>query len=563
MPFRKPHFLVLGILAFGPLACGGRGGLAGVAPAGGTSPAITVADLRKRLYLIADDSMMGREAGRLGNYEVTAYIASEAKRFGLEPAGDSGTFFQTIPLFVRIPDSASTLAVAGSTLELWKDFLPVPPVQRLPVSLGASVEGFPVVFGGTIGDSTMALGGEQVAGKVVVLDAARDPAGQRAFSLAGLARFGSAAALLVANLDYAPPGVVEYLSEPQAFLRTGPPPAGRPAAAMISQSAAVRILGRPLDELSPGAAGRPMAGYFGFVDAPPERPARNVVAVLRGRDPALRHEYVAIGAHTDHIGIAAAPVDHDSLRAWNTIMRPLGADTRNPGQPAPEQAAAIRYLLDSLRALRPPRPDSIYNGADDDGSGTVTVLEIAEALVAGPRPARSILFVWHTAEEKGLWGSQWFTDHPTVPRDSIVAQLNMDMVGRGLPLDLAKGPPILEVIGARRLSTELGDVIERVNAGRQHPVQFDWSFDANGHPLNRYCRSDHYMYARYGIPIAFFSAGKHQDYHMVTDEPQYINYPHMAVLADFIKDVALGVANLDHRLVVDKPRPDPLAPCRQ
>jgi Zn-dependent M28 family amino/carboxypeptidase len=201
------------------------------------------------------------------------------------------------------------------------------------------------------------------------------------------------------------------------------------------------------------------------------------------------------------------------------------------------------------------------------------MLEIAEAMSRGSqRPKRSILFVWHTAEEKGLYGSQWFTDHPTVPRDSIVAQLNMDMVGRGRRSDHERGGPnALGLVGSRRLSTELGDLIERVNNDRapagsttfDPPFQIDYSYDANGHPDNVYCRSDHYMYARYGIPIAFFSTGIHRDYHMVTDEPQYVDYYRMTRVAGFIRDVAREVADLDHRPVVDKPRMDPKGPCQQ
>jgi hypothetical protein len=106
-------------------------------------------------------------------------------------------------------------------------------------------------------------------------------------------------------------------------------------------------------------------------------------------------------------------------------------------------------------------------------------------------------------------------------------------------------------------------LIERVNRGGGHDLTIDYRYDANGHPDNVYCRSDHYMYARYGIPIAFFSTGLHRDYHEVTDEPQYIDYDHMARVATLVRDVALGVANLDHRLVVDKPKPDPKAPCHQ
>lgn len=112
-------------------------------------------------------------------------------------------------------------------------------------------------------------------------------------------------------------------------------------------------------------------------------------------------------------------------------------------------------------------------------------------------------------------------------------------------------------------SSELGAAIDAVNARRDEPYLIDYSFDAPRHPLNRFCRSDHYMYARYGIPIAFFSRGYHIDYHMVTDEPQYINYDGLARVAGFVRDVAIELANRDQRLVLDKAKPDPRAPCRQ
>ena len=170
-----------------------------------------------------------------------------------------------------------------------------------------------------------------------------------------------------------------------------------------------------------------------FSERPVEAPARNVIAIVRGSDPALRNEYVAIGAHSDHIANAARAVDHDSLLAYNRVMRPNGADPRvaRTAPVTPAEIARIAAIRDSLGKLRAPRRDSIYNGADDDGSGSVALLEIAENLAGRNRPRRSVLIVWHTGEESGLLGSAWFTDHTTVPHDSIVAQINMDMVGRG------------------------------------------------------------------------------------------------------------------------------------
>jgi Zn-dependent M28 family amino/carboxypeptidase len=175
-----------------------------------------------------------------------------------------------------------------------------------------------------------------------------------------------------------------------------------------------------------------------------------------------------------------------------------------------------------------------------------------------------VLFLWHTAEEMGLLGADWFTRHTTVPRDSIVAQLNVDMIGRGGATDRpGGGPAYLQMIGSRRLSSELGDLVDRVNAEGGHGFTFDYSLDADGHPGNYYCRSDHYMYARFGIPIAFFTTGSHPDYHQLTDEPQYIDYEKMARVTRLIGDVTRTVADLDHRLVVDKPMPDPEGVCKQ
>jgi Zn-dependent M28 family amino/carboxypeptidase len=151
-----------------------------------------------------------------------------------------------------------------------------------------------------------------------------------------------------------------------------------------------------------------------------------------------------------------------------------------------------------------------------------------------------------------------------VPRDSIVAQLNIDMIGRGGPHDVANGgPDYLQVIGSRRLSTELGDLVEAVNRDGKHRFNFDYQYDAPRHPQQYYCRSDHYSYARFGIPIAFFSTGGHADYHQVTDEPQYIDYDKLARVTRFVSDLAQRVANLAHRLDVDGPVPDPNGQCVQ
>jgi hypothetical protein len=293
--------------------------------------------------------------------------------------------------------------------------------------------------------------------------------------------------------------------------------------------------------------------------------AKNVVGIIPGTDPALRGEYVSITAHNDHEGFSHRVVDHDSLRAFNAVVRPLGADSPRH-QPSPAEVAQIRTILDSLRKLHPPRADSIMNGADDDGSGTIALIEIAEAFMKGNvRPKRSILLVSHTAEEKGLKGSEWYTDHSTVPMDSIVAEFDVDMIGRGAADDIkGGGPTYLEVVGLRRLSKEFGDWVEAANAKQKIPFVFNIEYDAPGHPDQYYCRADHYSYARYGVPSVSLSRGAHRDYHQVTDEPQYIDYPDYARLTQMVFDASVFIGNADHRPSLDVPKPaDPHVPCKQ
>ena len=523
-----------------------------------TVAAITPGDLMTRLYIYADDSLEGRLGGTRGNYEATAYIAREVERLGLEPAGTDG-YFQNIPLVDRAYDDASTFGTGATTFTAWRDFLP------RDQGAGRSIDGARVVFGGTWGDSASLISLDQVRGKFVVIRVAPGPDGKPQWSTGRgqtTERFRTAAGIAVASLSDMPEDQ-QRLNRPPAP-RFGTDTTTLPTFMYITSDAAQRLLGVPLLSATSGAQGVTVRGRITFHDSATGTPARNVVAILRGSDRALRGEFVAIGAHNDHIGIQPPAVEHDSLRAFNTVMRPGGAED-NPGTPTAAQTARINTIRDSLRTLHPARLDSIANGADDDGSGTVTVLEIAEWLARrSERPKRSILFVWHTGEELGLLGSSWYTDNPTVPRDSIVAQLNIDMVGRGGPDDVPNGGPgYLQLIGSRRLSTELGDIVEAVNRSGNHGFTFDYQYDTNGNPHQYYCRSDHYEYARYGIPITFFTTGGHRDYHQVTDEPQYIDYNHMERVASLIGDIAVHVADLDHRVVVDKPKPDPQGACQQ
>lgn len=530
-----------------------------------TTASITASDLMTRLYIFADDSMMGREAGTLGNVKGTDYIAAEVKRLGLQPAGEDGGYFQTIPLKTRVTDSTSTLSVAGTPLAFGTEWAVS---GGTPVTLTNA----PVVYGGTIGDSTSMISRDSVAGKVVVYAFSQLPGSPRI--LRGAARFApNAAAIVVISPDM----FLNYMRRPSTFVDdpSNAPRASTPLV-LVTAAGVAKMFDTPVTSLVKGAVGKPLSADVRFNVTPVPFPARNVVAILPGSDKKLKGEYVAIGAHNDHIGMNNRPVNTDSLRIFNHIVRPGGAEDAGK-QATTEQQATFDSTYAAWKSANPTavaRLDSISNGADDDGSGSVAVLEVAEKLASlKTKPKRSVIFVWHVGEEKGLLGSAWFTDHPTVPRDSIVAQLNMDMVGRGAASDvvgetkdggvLHGGPNYLQLVGSRRLSTELGDLIEKVNTDDHHGFTFDYAMDANGHPMNIYCRSDHYEYARYGIPITFFTTGGHSDYHQVTDEPEFIDYQHMARVANLVEDVAVHVANLDHRVVVDQPKPDPRGACRQ
>ena len=522
-----------------------------------TSPAITPADLMTRLYIFADDSMQGRETGTEGNRRGLRYIEGELKRLGLTPMGDNGGYLQEVPLVKRGWNESFTASVDGAPLAAWSDVVPLPLRGAKP----RPVNGATVIYGGTVEEATKAITAEQAAGKIIVLKSPgalrvpRLPAGSPLTGAAGLAIFIGAPLPEQFLGFFRTPGV----SLPDG--QQGPVPMA-PTTMVLSANALKMLFGAEPAALTPGQAGKALTTNLAFAETP--APAYNVVAMIPGADPALKGQFVAIGAHNDHVGYNGAPVDHDSLRAWQRQAWTLaGAYAGLPPLNA-QQRATIRVNMDSLRALRPARKDSISNGADDDGSGSMAVLEIAENISRSrQKPKRSILFVWHTGEEKGLLGAQWVSNHLPVPLDSIIAQINIDMIGRGDAVDVkGGGPTYVGVVGAKRLSSMLGTTVDSLAKSYRTPIDLDYRLDADGHPENIYCRSDHYHYARLGIPVAFFFTGLHGDYHQVTDEPQYIDYPHYSLLTNYIRDLLVTVGN-GARPVVDKPKQDPNGQCRQ
>lgn len=232
----------------------------------------------------------------------------------------------------------------------------------------------------------------------------------------------------------------------------------------------------------------------------------NVIAFIKGRDYDTKsREYVVISAHYDHVGTDAQ--------------------------------------------------GNVYNGADDDGSGTVAILEIAEAFKKaaenGYRPKRSIVFLHFTGEEKGLLGSKFYSENPVFPLEETVTNLNIDMVGR---IDAAhkNAPNYVYLIGSNMLSTELHQLSEAANEEFVH-LNLDYKFNSKTDPNRFYYRSDHYNFAKHGIPVIFYFNGVHEDYHQKTDEPDKIEYDLLAKRARLIFYTAWKVANADHAPIVDKP----------
>jgi len=521
---------------------------------GQAANAVSAATLREHLFTISHDSMGGRNTGSRGNAMATAYVAARFRAAGLDPAGDDGTFFQNLP-FVQVTLRADASIMAG----------------KEPIPFGAGVvpgnrsdwdaTGVQPLHGGAIGDTASWPRGPEVKGRLVLF-ASGEVSGRAARGLLDQAAErlqadgASAVGLIVAEQ-----GLRFYAARAlgtSLVMEGGSAGAPLPQV-MVSEHAAATMLRGDLESASPGTTGPALQGGYSYSRSSPEWPVRNVVGILRGIDPALNHTYIAVTAHNDHVGTTSTPVDHDSLFAHNRVIRPLGADSRNRDATA-DEAKRIQAIRDSLGALRPSRRDSVFNGADDDGSGTVSLIEIARALAAGERPRRSVLFVSHAGEEMGLLGSRWFTEHPTVPRDSIIGDVDLDMVGRGPG---AADPEYLEIVGSRRLSTRFGDLLEVANAGMAASFLFDYQFDAPGHPLRYYCRVDAYSYARHGIPVASLGRGGHPDYHQLTDEPQYIDYDGLARVATLVRDFVRHVANLDERPLVDGPVGDPEARCVQ
>ncbi len=467
---------------------------------------ITPEDIRRRIAVIADDSMRGRNTPSPELEKTAEYIAGEFRRFGLKPGGENGTWFQRYPIIRRQLDSAaSALRIEGpggnATLKLGVEVGlgrggPTPLTPR---------QGPVVVIAGPA-DSVRPLAGVDVRGAWVALIANIQPRTRQDPVVAVALDSGAIGVLLVSNREDGP--WQEVLSRTTAIRYVlGVPPTARDSTApglVEVRDASLGALGVDLASLR-GATTRTAQRLTGVTmtlnvvqrDLSRES-APNVIGILEGSDPQLKNEYVFFTGHMDHVGVTNA---------------------QEPGR---------------CRAIG---ADSICNGADDDASGTVAVIEMAEAFARlQPRPRRSMIFLTVSGEERGLWGSRYFADNPPFPMSQIVANLNMDMVGRNWPDTIA-------VIG--RQHSNLGETLDRVAAAHpelnMRPIDDIWPQE------NFYRRSDHYNFAVKGVPILFFFNGTHVDYHQVSDHPDKIDADKESRLARLVFYLGYEIAQSNDR----------------
>lgn len=426
--------------------------------------AIREADLKQDLFELAGDEMRGKRAGTQDELRAAAWLAEQAREAGLQPAGEDGTYFQFFPLRRITTASNSQIRINGKSLGLWKEAWVSAPV--------ASQAEAPVVWLKSGADSAVNLKGKVVA--MNLLPPAVLPA--KGMSLWGyryalsairqqsdmLKRQGVSAIVLVA--DSTAEAAIGFFGH---ALEEGIYKLEKPGAAAISTTVPVILVRQQYrQELQqPNARVALQLQVNNFV-----YPSVNVVAKAPGSDAGLKAEHVLFSGHHDHDGVGV----------------PLAGD-------------------------------SIWNGADDNASVSVALLAIGRAWVRKPGK-RSALFVWHGAEERGLLGSRYFVEHPTVKKESIVAVLNGDMIGRNAPDTAA----LLGAIPPHRNSADLVEMTLRAN-DLVSRFKIDTSWDEASHPERWYFRSDHLPYAQAGIPAVFFTTLLHPDYHTPRDEAQRID----------------------------------------
>lgn len=454
---------------------------------------ITTADLKKHLYILAAPDMEGRETGTEGQRKAAAYIEAYFKDLGLQPGNGSGGYQQPYSIYQDTLLSTA-IEVNGTAFQLDKDFAVGATTPQATVKLREVV-----VIGSGAVDS---LKNADLAGRLVMVVGNANPAFYQQ-----LMRKNPAAYLVVSsNFPRATPANRKGRQTIHAFGRTV-----APMQFQISENLAKAIAGDKYDAVKATNTSVQLAKAQVMLDVKKSSislPASNVIALLPGTD--LKDEYVVISAHYDHVG------------KQNGV---------------------------------------VYPGADDDGSGTVGIMEIAEAFVKakkeGKGPRRSIVFLANSGEEKGLWGSEYYTDHPIFPLEKTTVNLNIDMIGRSDPDRKPDTLNYIYVVGDDKISTDLKPISEAQN-NKYTKLQLDYKYNDPNDKERIYYRSDHYNFAKNGVPIIFYYDGMlRPDYHKPTDTPDKINYDLFQKRAQLVFYTGWEMANRDAMLKRDIPLSGP------
>jgi hypothetical protein len=530
------------------------------ARANGGRDLIRAQDLKEWLGYISSDELEGRSTFSEGLGLAAAYIAEHLSAWGVKPGGDKGSYFQRVAVLGVKSDNHSTLSVeVNGQTRTFKNKEGV----TFPANVGGkrSVTSDQIEFLGYGLNAPLAnhndYAGKSVKGKVVVWLGRTGPKGLDAKfrrAVFGRSRYATEQEGAVASIGEGFTGGLP--GRPPAEQPTGGEgrPGGPPGQQVVPiESADFTTVQRLDSPIPPSVSGQDEFFEFLFsgsdvkysdlkekaskgepiptftlknvkitinLDADYRvvrtQYTRNVVGIVEGSDPSLRNTYVAFGAHYDHVGYSEGEI----------------VQTANGPRRAQPRGRVTEGAID----------DRVWNGADDDGSGTVTILSVAKAFALGPKPRRSLLFVWHSGEERGLWGSRYYADHPSVSIDKIVAQINMDMVGRNQDNKPDEFNTVYPV-GSDRISTDLHNTLIDANNALSKPLSLNFELNDPTDLEQVYYRSDHYSYAAKGIPIVFLTTGLHQDYHANTDSAEKINYEKMTRVGQLSYETAWRVAN--------------------
>jgi hypothetical protein len=496
-------------------------------------------ELREWLTYLSSDDLEGRATFSEGLGLAAAYIADRLKEAGVKPAGDRGSYFQRVAVLgVRSTNRSSlTVEVNGQT-RTFRDGQGITFPKNVGGKRMLTLDQVEFVgYGLNLGAAHNDYNDIDVKGKAVVWIGPRGP---RSASTQRAAR------LLNSRASNATDEMGAEATISQAIGggfggdggdtggrggRGGPPPdftaverldsivkpsvtASDELLEFLFSAADVKyaeLRARSSEqEVLPGFTLKGVKLTFNLeadYQVVSTQYTRNVVGLVEGADPQLKNTYVVFGAHYDHVG----------------------------------------YTTGILSGAT---EDRISNGADDDGSGTATLIGIARAFARGARPKRSLLFIWHAGEERGLWGSRYFADHPTIPIENVVAELNIDMIGRNRD-DSQSESNTVYTVGADRISTELHNVLIDANGSLPRPLTLDFEMNDATDPERIYYRSDHYSYAAKGIPVIFFFTGLHPDYHRVTDTADKIEFAKMARIGQLVYETGRRVADRDRAVARD------------